>query len=45
VLQEFGDANDDGVIDQEEYESPRNEDAELAEFMTDVFGEPRTWGK
>jgi len=41
VLQEFGDTNGDGVVDQreyegEEYESGRNMEAEL---MTDVFGE------
>jgi hypothetical protein len=40
VLQEFGDTNGDGVVDQreyegEEYESGRNMEAEL---MTDVFG-------
>jgi hypothetical protein len=46
VLQEFRDANGDGVIDQGEYErvfeeneSGRNMEAELAELMTDVFGE------
>ena len=44
VLQEFGDTNGDGVIDQGEceggeYESGRNMEAELAELMTDAFGE------
>ena len=43
-MQEFGDTNGDGVIDQGEYErgeyeSGRNMEAELAELMTDAFGE------
>ncbi len=45
ALQEIGDANGDGVIDQgeferfEEYESSGHMETELAELMTDVFGE------
>ncbi len=45
ALQEVGDANGDGVIDQgeferlEEYESGGHMETELAELMTDVFGE------
>ena len=44
VLQEFGDTNGDGVIDQGEYErgeyeSGRIMEAKLAELMTDAFGE------
>ena len=44
VLQEFGDTNGDGVIDQGEYERGEYEsgghmETELAELMTDVFGE------
>ena len=45
ALHEFGDANGDGVIDQgeferfEEYESGGHMETELAELMTDVFGE------
>ena len=44
VLQEFEDTNGDGVIDQGEYERGEYEsgghmETELAELMTDVFGE------
>ena len=52
TLAEFGDIKGNGVINQEEYESGKNEEAELADFMTAVFGEAMvntistrgTWG-